>query len=357
MDRISLAPMMKYSDPHFRHLLRNIHPTMIMYTEMIVDKTVLFCDEKKLDMYLGPSDPFTVVQLASCNKDTFLEAVEKIIKRGFKEINLNSGCPSDKVQHAGVGAILMKTPHIVAEMIALARKKWPDNIFTVKCRIGVDEHDSYEFFRSYIDTIAELNPGMHFIVHARKALLKGLSTKANRTIPPLHYEYVYRISQERPELHFTINGGITTIEDVQTHLNRFRGGIMMGRAVYENPMFLYALTRTLKSECDHFNINNQDIDQMRQQLLQLYADYAHNIFISNTSIYERYLNMITRPVLDLFLGHSFAGLYRKKLHEYFSNQSKGNNSYKNLSVKERFELVQVYMQQLIKHASKNRMND
>ena len=110
MERISLAPMMKFSDPHFRHLLRYMHPTVKLYTEMIVDKTVLFCDDARLDSFLGPSDPNTIVQLASCDKAEFVSAIEKIVRRGFREINLNSGCPSDRVQHAGVGAVLMKSP-------------------------------------------------------------------------------------------------------------------------------------------------------------------------------------------------------------------------------------------------------
>lgn len=231
---VSVAPMMGYTDRHARYFLRLISKHALLYTEMVTTAALLHGDrdrllrhdpaERPLALQLGGSDP---VELAECSRIA--------ADAGFDEINLNVGCPSDRVQSGSFGACLMAEPALVAACVA-AMRAVVDVPVTVKCRTGIDDMDSYAHFESFIRPVAAAGCDT-FIVHARKAWLQGLSPKQNRDIPPLEYEYVYRLKQEHPQLSIVLNGGVSSIEQVRAHLDHV-DGIMLGREAYHNPYIL-----------------------------------------------------------------------------------------------------------------------
>ncbi|UXZ04566.1 tRNA dihydrouridine(20/20a) synthase DusA [Moraxella nasicaprae] len=232
--RISVAPMIDWTSSHYRTFARLFNPNIYLYTEMISTGAILkgdtahhlrfFDNEPPLVLQLGGSNPTELAQCAKLGQDY-----------GYTEINLNVGCPSDRVQFNKIGACLMAEASLVADCVK-AMKDNCDLPVTVKHRIGIDNFDSYEFMRDFVGTVAETGC-THFIVHARIAILNGLSPKENREIPPLRYDDVYRLKQEFPELFIEINGGIKTLDEIKTHLN-FVDGVMIGREFYHNPMLL-----------------------------------------------------------------------------------------------------------------------
>lgn len=232
--RISLAPMIDWTTAHYRIFARLFNPDIYLYTEMISTGAILkgdtahhlrfFDNEPPLVLQLGGSSPTELAQCAKLGQDY-----------GYTEINLNVGCPSDRVQFNKIGACLMAEAPLVADCVK-AMADATDLPVTVKHRIGIDEFDSYEFMRDFVGTVAEAGC-RHFIVHARIALLNGLSPKENREIPPLRYDDVYRLKQEFPHLFIEINGGIKTLDDIKAHLTQV-DGVMIGREFYHNPMLL-----------------------------------------------------------------------------------------------------------------------
>ena len=238
---LCVAPMMDWTDRHCRYFHRVLSPNARLYSEMVVAQAAIFGDRERLlgfdhaehpvALQLGGSDPKLLAQAAKIGADF-----------GYDEINLNCGCPSDRVQAGRFGACLMLEPDLVAEGVA-AMRAVVDVPVTVKCRLGVDEFDSYDGFRSFIDTVAKAGCNV-FLVHARKAWLKGLSPKENREKPPLWYDRVYRLKAERPELTVVLNGGLETVaacEDVLQSLH----GVMLGRAAYHDPYLLAQLDAAL----------------------------------------------------------------------------------------------------------------
>lgn len=232
--RISVAPMMDWTTREYRYFARLFNPYVWLYTEMISTGAILhgsrerFLDfhtsEHPIALQLGGADPS---ELAACS--------ELAQTWGYDEINLNVGCPSDRVQHNRIGACLMAEPETVANCIRTMQAA-VDVPITVKHRIGIDDFDSYEHMLNFVDTVADTGC-QFFTVHARIALLNGLSPKENREIPPLRYEDVYRLKQDRPQLTIEINGGITTVAEIKTHLT-YVDGVMIGRAAYHNPYLL-----------------------------------------------------------------------------------------------------------------------
>lgn len=232
--RLSVAPMMDWTDRHCRALHRTLSKRALLYTEMVTTGAVLNGDRERLLGYdamehpvalqLGGSDPADLVAAAKIGEDL-----------GYDEINLNVGCPSDRVQSGRFGACLMREPALVAECMAAIRAavKVPA---TVKCRIGVDDQDPEESLFTLVDACVDARVN-HFVVHARKAWLKGLSPKENRDIPPLDYELVYRLKRERPALTIAINGGVPDLEQSLAHLDQV-DGVMLGRAAYHTPDLL-----------------------------------------------------------------------------------------------------------------------
>ena len=227
-----MAPMMRYTDKHFRYFLRIIAPHAVLYTEMMTTTALLHnrrllehhADEHPLAIQLGGSDPEKLAACAATAKNA-----------GFDEINLNLGCPSNRVKSGRFGACLMAEPERVADCIA-AMSAVVDIPVTVKTRIGIDEHDDYP---SLVNLISQLkNAGCNtFIIHARKAWLQGLSPKQNRTVPPLKYSIVHQLKQEFPELEIIINGGFSAVKPILAQYNRV-DGVMIGRAAYHNPYLL-----------------------------------------------------------------------------------------------------------------------
>ncbi len=253
--KVSIAPMIDWTDKHFRYFLRLIAPSVYLYTEMVVADALCFGDKD----YLLAHSPFEyplALQLGGSEPKRLAQAAKLGETYGYSEINLNVGCPSDRVQAGRFGACLMKEPSLVRDCIQ-AMGEVVDIPVTVKTRIGVDKQDSFEDFLEFIETVAKA-PCEVFIIHARKAWLNGLSPKENRTIPPLKYDFVKRIKSLFPQLTFIVNGGINDLD----RQNQFASldGIMVGREAYQNPYHLAAL--------------NKEEHRTRKEILMAYTPYV-----------------------------------------------------------------------------------
>jgi tRNA-dihydrouridine synthase A len=288
----------------------------------------------------GPYEANTVVQLASYSSDTFIAAARTVHALGFSRINLNCGCPSDRVKSAHLGAILMTSPERIAEMMCRAQDVLPEVQFSIKCRIGVDQNDSYAWFRAFVDQVHQALPSLAFIVHARKAWLQGLSTKQNRTVPPLHYDYVYSLARERPHIALTLNGGLDSPEKVLDHLQHFPGALMLGRSLYHNPLFVRRLFSDLSTE------SQQDaFDAARIALIQRYAEYAtEQVRLSRS---QSMPFSLVRPLQALFHADPLASLYRRQLHTYFEPSRRPERAHlASLSFQQRIECVLAHLQRV-----------
>jgi len=232
--RFAVAPMMELSDRHFRYLARLLSRHSLLYTEMLTSKAIIHGDR---DYLLGTDevDHPVVLQIGGSDPAQMAEAASVGQSWGYDEVNINVGCPSDRVQSGRFGACLMAEPETVASCVRAMQDAVSIPV-SVKCRLGIDRDDSYEVLEQFVRQVADAGCEV-FIVHARKAWLDGLSPKENRTIPPLRYPYVYRLKETLPELHITINGGVETWDDVQQHL-RYVDGVMSGRKAYYTPGFL-----------------------------------------------------------------------------------------------------------------------
>lgn len=232
--RLSVAPMIDWTTPHYRTFARLFNPHTYLYTEMISTSAILKGDTAH-HLRFFDNEPPVVLQLGGSSPTELADCAKLAHSYGYTELNLNIGCPSDRVQFNKIGACLMAEPKLVADCVSAMMDACPLPV-TVKHRIGIDEFDSYEFMRSFVEKVATTGC-RHFIVHARIAILNGLSPKENREIPPLRYEDVYRLKQEFPEFFIEINGGIKTLDDIKTHLAQV-DGVMIGREAYHNPMLL-----------------------------------------------------------------------------------------------------------------------
>ncbi|MBX3140033.1 MAG: tRNA dihydrouridine(20/20a) synthase DusA [Trueperaceae bacterium] len=235
--------MLDLTDRHFRCLLRQITRRTLLYSEMLTAAAVVHGDAERLLAKSPVEDP-VVLQLGGDDPDLLARAAALGHAYGYAEIDLNVGCPSERVTSGNFGACLMKDPALVAEGVAALRAAVPVPV-TVKHRIGVDDRDSFPELLEFVDTVAAAGAD-RFVVHARKAWLKGLSPKENRTVPPLRYDVVYRLKAERPELLVELNGGIPDLEAAVAHLARV-DGVMLGRAVYEDPFVLAGADELLRS--------------------------------------------------------------------------------------------------------------
>ncbi|HET8819847.1 MAG TPA: tRNA dihydrouridine(20/20a) synthase DusA [Xanthomonadaceae bacterium] len=235
--RLSVAPMMDWTDTHCRVFHRLLAPHARLYTEMVHANAVIHGDRARL-LALDPAEHPVVLQLGGSEPALLAEAARIGAGQGFDEINLNCGCPSDRVQAGRFGACLMREPALVAESVAamIARCDVP---VTVKCRLGVDDDHDYGRFLAFVDAIADAGCRT-FVVHARNAWLKGLSPKENREVPPLRYDWAWRLKRERPDLQVVVNGGITTLPEATAHLDH-ADGAMLGRAAYHDPYLLHRI--------------------------------------------------------------------------------------------------------------------
>ncbi len=236
---VSVAPMMDWTDRHCRYFHRLISPSTLLYSEMVTTGALINGDRERFLRCSKASSP-VALQLGGSNPQDLAQCAKMGEDKGFKEINLNCGCPSDRVQKGKIGAILMEEPDLVAECVG-AMIDAVDIPVTVKCRIGIDEQDSFEFLDTFVTK--SKNAGCKtFIIHARKAWLSGLSPKENRTVPPISYNRPAEIKEKHPELNIAVNGEIRTPEEVENHLKTFDSA-MLGRTAYQNPYILADLEK------------------------------------------------------------------------------------------------------------------
>lgn len=300
--RISIAPMMDYTDRHCRYFLRLLSPSALLYTEMVTARALLHGDAKRLLAFDTFEHP-VALQLGGSEPDELAQAARMGEEAGYREINLNCGCPSDRVQNGGFGACLMAEPERVADCVAAMRAAVSVPV-TVKCRIGIEpgmqDSPPYEFLLKFVDSVTAAGCET-FIVHARLALLNGLSPKENREIPPLRYDLVERLRAERPQLRLILNGGLRTELDIAINLAKF-DGVMIGREAYQNPYLLTELHRRF--------IDSAAVPPRRADVVSKYARYA----AARVAAGDR-LAAIVRPVLGLYAGQPGARSWRRFLSE------------------------------------------
>ena len=294
--RFSVAPMMDRTDRHCRYFHRLLTKRSFLYTEMLHANAVLKGDTEKLLNHHTDEHPL-VLQLGGSDPSALAEASSISEKFGYSEVNLNVGCPSSKVQKGRFGAVLMKEPKLVAKCISQMKEATTLPV-TVKCRIGVDDMDQNIHLDNFINEVSSAGCNT-FIIHARKAWLKGLSPKDNREIPPLNYERVYELKNTFPDLKFIINGGIKSLHESSIHLQHV-DGVMIGREAYENPLLL--------AEVDSVIFLDKKISTSRSDILKSLIPYIVEELERGTKI-----SHITRHLMGLFRGFNGAKNMRKYL--------------------------------------------
>ncbi len=290
--------MMDWTDRHCRYLLRLISRRVLLYTEMVPTGAVLRGDRVR---FLGfdPAEHPLALQLGGAEPEDLAACARLAEAQGYDEVNLNVGCPSDRVQQARFGACLMAEPALVARCIAAMQDAVKIPV-TVKSRIGIDDQDDYADLLRFVDTVAAAGC-RSFTVHARKAWLEGLSPKQNREIPPLHYERVYRLKAERPDLEIVINGGIRSLDEAEAHLAR-ADGVMIGRAAYHDPYLLAEADRRLFGEPGPAGT--------RETVVEAMIAYAQRETARGVPV-----KCITRHMLGLFNSLPGARAWRRSLSE------------------------------------------
>jgi len=295
--KFSVAPMLDWTDRHCRTFHRKMTKHAVLYTEMVTTGAILFGrgdylhfnhHENPVALQLGGSDPQALAQCAKLAEE-----------RGYDEVNLNVGCPSDRVQNGRFGACLMAEPQLVAECVA-AMKAQVNIPVTVKTRIGIDEQDSYEFLCALIEATHKVGCD-DFIIHARKAWLSGLSPKENREVPPLDYPRVYQLKKDYPQLDLSLNGGVKTIADSLAHLAHI-DGVMIGREAYSNPFIL--------SEVDEKIYGDSPFTLSRHDVVRAMYDYIEDEMRQGANFWH-----IARHMLGIFQGQPGARGYRRHLSE------------------------------------------
>ncbi len=292
--------MMDWTDRHCRYFMRLLSPGVHLYTEMLTAAALCHGDAAALLKFDQREHP-VALQLGGSDVSMMARAAKLGADAGYDEININIGCPSDRVQSGAFGACLMAKPQLVADCVAAAKEAVGIPV-TVKTRIGIDDQDSFAFLRDFIATVSDAGCGT-FIVHARKAILSGLSPKDNRRIPPLNYARVYAVKKTFPELHIVLNGGVTTVEQCIDHL-KIVDGVMIGREAYQHPWFLHELEQAI--------IADDPIGPLaREQLIEDMYPYIEEQLRSGVP-----LNCITRHLFGLFAGQPGARAWRRYLSEH-----------------------------------------
>jgi tRNA-dihydrouridine synthase A len=291
--------MMDWTDCHCRYVHRLFAPHALLYTEMIVSTALVRGDARRL-LEHSPAEHPVALQLGGCDPKELAAAARIGAAAGFTEINLNVGCPSDRVKNGSFGACLMLKPALVADCVRALRDATPLPV-TVKCRIGIDDRDDYEFFTGFVDAVATVGIAA-LIVHARAAILGGLSPKENREIPPLKYHYVHKLKQERPALVVVLNGGLCQVAEIRDQLIAGVDGVMLGRAAYHRPALLAELEQALIDP-------NWKIPQP-EQIIERVVAYAK--ICARRGIR---LHSITRHMNGLMAGREGARAWRRFLSE------------------------------------------
>ena len=293
---VSVAPMMDWTDKHCRYFYRLISKNVQLYTEMITTKAILRGDKNRLLDFNDGENPL-VLQLGGSDPKEMTKCAIIAEDWGYDEVNINVGCPSDRVLSGSFGACLMKEPKLVAQCVEAMIERC-DIPITVKHRIGIDDMESYDQLSDFVSLISQKGC-QHFIVHARKAWLTGLSPKENRTIPPLNYPWVYQLKKDFPKLKFTINGGIETCQDIEGHLDHV-DGVMLGRSIYHNPFLLEQI------ELEIFKSKESTLD--REHILRQFMSY-----IAEQSKLGVPVRSMSRHILGLYHGEANAKLFRRLL--------------------------------------------
>jgi tRNA-dihydrouridine synthase A len=302
--KFSVAPMMDWTDRHCRFLHRQLTRHALLYTEMVTADAILRGNREKL-LGFDPRETPVALQLGGSEPAKLAECAKIGADFGYSEINLNVGCPSDRVQSGRFGACLMREPELVAECVSAMRRAVSIPV-TVKCRIGVDDQDPEVSLRETIGLCARAGVKT-FAVHARKAWLEGLSPKENRDVPPLDYALVYRVKQEHPKLTVVINGGIATLDEAEKHLEHVDGA-MLGRAAYHSPAML--------AEVDARFFGGVPVDF--ETAVDAYVEYAASQLGGRVT-----LSALTKPMLGLFNGKPGARLFRRHLSEHVTQRGAG----------------------------------
>ncbi len=299
---ISIAPMMGYTDRHFRYMMRGITKHTLLYTEMVTTGAILQGEAKRA-LNFSPTEQPLALQVGGSDPTSLAKSAVIAEELGYREVNLNVGCPSPRVSSGYFGACLMLEPQQVAACVAAMSAAVTIPV-TIKTRIGVDDHDSYEQLLSFVAMVAA-HGCQTFIIHARKAWLKGLSPKENRTIPPLCYETVYRLKQDFPELEIIINGGIKTFSDMEEHL-QYLDGVMVGREACVNPM--------LFASADKCFYDDDAVSSDILQVLEHYLPYVSSQMKAGICVHH-----LTRHLSGLFRGQKGSKHWRNHLHDYSGN--------------------------------------
>ncbi|MCW8809093.1 MAG: tRNA dihydrouridine(20/20a) synthase DusA [Rhodanobacter sp.] len=293
---VCVAPMMDWTDRHCRYFHRLLSPRARLYTEMVTSAALVRGKQLRLLEHSQQEHP-VALQLGGSDPQELAQAARFGAEAGYDEINLNVGCPSDRVQSGRFGACLMREPALVGDCVKAMRDAVAVPV-TVKCRIGVDDQDDYAGLQHFTETMLEAGVGV-LVVHARKAWLQGLSPKENREIPPLDYERVYRLKREFPELLVVINGGIGSVADVRAHLAQVEG-VMLGRAAYHDPYLLAQVEHALHGEPL----------PSRDQVLRHMQPYVEAELARGTA-----LKHISRHLLGLYQGEPGARAFRRTISE------------------------------------------
>ncbi|KAG6545104.1 hypothetical protein Mapa_013428 [Marchantia paleacea] len=305
---LSVAPMMDWTDNYYRTLARLMTRCSWLYTEMVVAETIVHQAEN-LGRFLDyPANQHPIaLQIGGSNLVNLAKAAQLACTYGYDEINLNCGCPSDKVAgHGCFGASLMLKPELVGQAMAVIADNC-DVPVTVKCRIGVDNYDTYEELCTFIETVSSMSPTEVFVIHARKAILKGLSPAENRTVPPLKYEYAYALIRDFPHLKFVLNGGITSILEAKYALDRGAYGVMIGRAAYNCPW-------TTLGSADSILYGEPGPGLTRRQILEKYAVYADST-IGKYGPHRPNIRTLVKPLVHLFHAEPGASRWRRAVDE------------------------------------------
>lgn len=296
--RFSTAPMMDWSDKHCRYFWRQLTKDTLLYTEMVTTGALIHGNRDRFLEYNDIEHPIAL-QLGGSNPSELATCSRYAEEWGYDEVNLNVGCPSDRVQNNMIGACLMAHPQLVADCIKAMQDSTSIDV-TIKHRIGIDDQDSYEHMRDFVATVAETGCKT-FIVHARKAILQGLSPKENREVPPLRYDDVYRLKQEFPDLEIIINGGVKThkqIAEIMPHVD----GVMLGREAYQNPSVLI--------DADELYFGKPANTESAKDAVRALYPYIETLLAKGAP-----LHYVSRHILGLFNGQRGARLFRRYLSE------------------------------------------
>ena len=306
--KFCVAPMMQYTDMHDRYLLRLISKRVFLYTEMIATGSLIY--GKCYDQLEFNDEEHPVgIQLGGSNILDLVECSKKCEQYGYDEINLNVGCPSDRVQKGRFGACLMLEPKLVAD--CLSNMQNSVNIpISIKCRLGVDDNEDYQFLYDFVSLVKQSGVKV-FIIHARNGILSGLSPRQNRTIPPLKYDYVYKLKNDFPDLEIIINGGIKTLDESSKHLTKVNG-VMIGRAAYDNPFIL--------KDIEPRFYNEDSSIKSKKEILNLYMEYVEKQLQNGHS-----LSRMMRHLFGLSKGDKNAKSFRIKILEIIKNNNLDNH--------------------------------